>query len=57
MGKKISDSMKYTLKEFDGMPILGRFWIKVNGLKQPFQLRSVYYQLLQNLPDVGSDNR
>ena len=30
---------------------------KVNGLKQPFHLRSFYYQLLQILPDVGSDNR
>ena len=28
---------------------------KVNGLKQPFHLRRVYYQLLQVLPDVGSD--
>ena len=30
---------------------------KVNGLKQPFHLRRGYYQLLQVLPDVGSDNR
>ena len=27
MGKKISDSMNLTLKEFEGMPIVGRFWI------------------------------
>ena len=30
---------------------------KVNGLKQPFHHRRVYYQLLQVIPDVGSDNR
>ena len=30
---------------------------RVNGLKQPFHPRRVYYQLLQVLPDVGSDNR
>ncbi len=30
---------------------------KVNRLKQPFHLRRVYYQLLQVLPDVGSDNQ
>ena len=28
---------------------------KVNGLKQPFHHRRVYYQLLQVLPDVGRD--
>ena len=27
MGKKISDSMNLPLKGFEGMPILGRFWI------------------------------
>jgi len=30
---------------------------KVNGLKQPFHHRRVYYQLLQVVPDVGCDNR
>ena len=28
---------------------------KVNGLKRPFHLRNVYYQLLQVLPYVGRD--
>jgi hypothetical protein len=27
MGKKISDSMNLPLKEFEGRPIVGRFWI------------------------------
>ena len=30
---------------------------KVNGLKQPFHLRRVYYQLLQVLSDVWGDNQ
>ena len=57
MGKKISDSMNLPLKRFEGMPIVGRFWIYGQWPQATVYLNRGYYQLLQVLPDVGSDNR